>query len=122
MKRINSLFLMVIGRAHMLPVMRKLLTCLLIPMGIGLIIGCDTDMEVLSRETLLIKSVSPKGEFNLQINQTKTLDATVDYSGNAVDLRYNWSTKEKEGEIHGGGSSTMILTKSSVLSSFKFRV
>lgn len=81
-------------------------------MGIGLITGCDRDMDALPEGTLLIYSLTPEdgGEKDLQINQTITVEAKVNYSGDAAELTYNWHIEE--GEIHPKGRGVLVPTPS----------
>ena len=54
MKRANSPFLITVGRMHLLATFGRLLLGLLISIGIGPIIGCETDIEDLSEKNLVI--------------------------------------------------------------------
>ena len=115
MKRASSRFLIGIGRERLMPIMRQLLLCVLIPMGIAFIMGCDKDMGDLSRETLLIHSLTPESEDNLQVNQTVILEAKVYYSSDVEDLIYNWSVIDDAATMVSPESGTVNTNPSSVM-------
>ena len=97
MKPVNSLFLITVGRLPLLSNMRKLLLYFLIPIGIGLMTGCDRDIEDLSQETLSILSLTPDKEI-VHFNQVIKVTAQVNYSDDPTELSYRWMAEK--GKIH----------------------
>ena len=97
MKSANSLFLITVRRLHLLSDIRKLLLCFLILIGVGLITGCDRDIEDLSKQTLSISLLTPDKE-TLHLNEITKVKAQVNYSDDATELLYRWMAEK--GEIH----------------------
>lgn len=98
----------------------KLGLCFLISLGIGLIIGCSTDMEDLSKKNLTIRRLKID-EQDLDIKQTTKLKAKVEYNGDDRELLYNWTAEA--GEIHNNGRyATYVAPEKAGAYTIKFEV
>ena len=118
MKRLKSLFLLMIGRGHLLSTVKKLLLCLLIPVGMLLIIGCET--EDLSKESLVISEIK-LAPVTVDVEKVATLMAMVVYSGNCRDLSYDWWTNG--GRVDNNGkNATYVAPKTANTYTITFEV
>ena len=100
MKRINLLFLIIVGRITLAICCRHFLLCLLTLLGIGLIIGCEVEIDDLSDQTLVIQKVTPS-QSTMNIKEVITVIAEGYYSGDMKDLSHRWMAGE--GKIHNSG-------------------
>ena len=120
MKISKSLFLIAVGRGHLVSTVRKLLLCLLIPIGMALIIGCDCDIKDVSKEFLVITDIEPES-LTLGIEKVATLKAMVIYSEDCEDLSYDWWTNG--GRVDNNGkNATYVAPKTSGTYTITFEV
>lgn len=78
--------------------------------AIGFISACDTD-SLLNNDAETLEIDLKANSQTLNIGDTTTITATVDYSGNTTDLDFVWSASE--GEIRGSGPSVVYVAPES---------
>lgn len=126
MKRSSLLCFTIVKRGYYLFIDTKLLLCLLISVSVGLISGCERDIEDLSKEDLVIcwltiNDSALNNDSTLDVQQTAKLTAELEYSGDDSELRYNWTTKY--GEIYNNGQhATYVAPEKAGTYTIKFEV
>ena len=89
-------------RSNLRSIFMNYIICFLLLFAIIFIAGCGEDIPILSNETLSVKELKAT-QSSVGVGDTTTINASVDYTGDATVLMYTWTATG--GKIRGTGNT-----------------